>query len=194
VYGEALGTAREIGHAGEQAEALATVAKRLSAEEALAVVRGIDDAKGRARALMAVAARLPPDHQPGVFGEALSAARRIEVHSWRAEALATVAERLPPEDQPGAFGEALRAALGTVKGYSDRPEALAAVAQRLSSAQISMPLVHQWVETARALAMGRRSDCISDFVAFLPFIHAVAGEDALRGLGRSIASVGAWWP
>ena len=42
--------------------------------------------------------------------------------------------------------------------------------------------------------MHERSDCVSDFAAIIPIIEALGGESAVRSLGRSIVSVGVWWP
>jgi len=52
----------------------------------------------------------------------------------------------------------------------------------------------QWIKTARALAIRHRDECTADFVSILPFIQTLGGEQAIRSLGRSIISVGAWWP
>ena len=190
VLGEALSAARGIDNAWPRAEALAAVAQRLPAEEGLAVARGIDDAGSRAKALAALAQRLPAEDQPGVFGEALSAARGIDVAWSRARALAAVAERLPAEE-----GLAVARGIGG-SSWPDwmRVEALAALARRLGPGQIPELSTHQWIEMARTLATRQRDDCIRDFTAILPFIQTLGGEQAIRSLGRSIVSVGAWWP
>lgn len=58
---------------------------------------------------------------------------------------------------------------------------------------IAIYLMHQWVETAHALSIHKRSECVEDFAAILPFIHALRGETTVRSLGRTIVSVGVWW-
>ena len=181
VLGEALAAARSVKDAFSRAIALAAVAGRLPAEdqpgvigEALAVARGIDDVWSRAEALAAIAERLPPD-------EALAVARGIEEFMWRDRALAAVAERLPAQ-------EALAVARGIDDG-SVRVEALAKVAERLAE-----PSIHEWIETARVLAMRRRDYCLGDLAAVLPFIQALGGDEVVRSLGRSIVKIGVWWP
>jgi len=52
--------------------------------------------------------------------------------------------------------------------------------------------MHQWVETAHALSIHKRSECVEVFAAILPFIHALGGETTVRSLGRTIVSVGVW--
>jgi len=91
------------------------------------------------------------------------------------------------------LAEALSAARD-IDDAGSRARALAKVAERLGSGRISEPLMHQWIKTARALAMRRRDERIDDFADVLPLIQALGGEDAFRSLGRSIAKVGAWWP
>jgi len=54
--------------------------------------------------------------------------------------------------------------------------------------------MHQWVETAHALSIHKRSECVEVFAAILPFIHALGGETTVPSLGRTIVSVGVWWP
>ena len=219
---EALPVARGIPPGLWRAEALSEVAGRLPAEKALAVARSIDDAGSRARALAEVARRLREEQQPNVLDEALNAARGIDDENSRALALADVAQRLRAEEQPSVLRRALTAALGiddawrragvlaeiarrlpaeealvVARGIDNahaRARALADVAQRYGAGQKSEFSMRQWVETARALAMHERSDCVGDFATLLPFIQALAGEAAVRSLGRSIVAVGIWWP
>ena len=121
-----------------------------------------------------------------MLGEALSAARGIDDAESRARALAKVAERLPAEE-----------GLAIARGIDDarsRAQALVEVAQRLSKEQTTDLSPHQWRDTVRVLAMCERRDCLVNFAFILPLIDALGGEVAIRGLGRSIISVGLWWP
>jgi hypothetical protein len=218
---EALAVARSIDDARPRAYVLAGVAKKLPAEQALAIVQGIDDAGTRAEALAEVAERLPAKAQPVVRREALTVAHGIDDGIERARALAMVAKRLPAYEAlavargikdrfrdadggPRAWVLAEVAkrlpaeeALAVARDIDDaRPRArtLSEIAGRLDPAQISESSMRLWAETARVLAMRQRTDCIADFAAVLPFIQALGGENPIRSLGRSIASVGAWWP
>jgi hypothetical protein len=128
-----------------------------------------------------------------VLEEALRAARHIDDAESRVQGLVEVAERLPTEDRPGVFGEALNAARN-INVADSRANALAEVAKRLGSGQVFELYVHQWVETARVLAVRRRGDCLRDLAAVLPLIQALGGKSAVLSLGRSVALVGAWWP
>ena len=98
---------------------------------------------------------------------------------------------------PGMRSVPAEEALAVARGIDDagwRAEALAEVAQRLVKEQISDFLMHQWIETVRVLAMRKRSDCVRDVAAILPLINTLGDDTAVRGLGRSIASIGRWWP
>jgi hypothetical protein len=132
-----------------------------------------------------VAERLPAEEQRRVLGEALDAARGIEDAWRRAEALAKVAERLPAE-------EALVIARG-IDGWR-RAEALAKVAERLVEGQVSDLLMHHLIETVRVLAMRKRPDCVGDFAAIIPIINTLGEDTAVSSFGRSLASIGRWWP
>jgi NB-ARC domain len=180
VLSDALNAARAVDGAFWRSGSLAAVIPVLLPENALMVARGIDDARWRAEALAVAAARLPLETQRGVLEEALNTARSIDDAAMRAEALAEVAPHLPPED-------ALVVARGIDSGR--RTLALRAIAARLKMGQITP----QWVETVRALAVHARSDCINDLIAIIPIIEAIGGETALRGVARSIISVGLWW-
>jgi NB-ARC domain len=190
---EALVVVRSIDDAAVRAQALTAVAQRLPAEEALVMVRSIDGAAARARALTAVAQRLPAEQQPSVLGEALSAARDVDDAGVRAHALAAVAQLLPAEQQPSVLDEALSAAC-RINHTGTRIQALREVAQRLGRAQITNFLLHQWIDTVRVLAIRERRACVSDFAAILPIIDAIGSTTTIRILGRSIVSVGLWWP
>jgi hypothetical protein len=193
---EALVVARDIDFAWARVQALAAVVPRLAAEEqpnvlheALSVARSIDDAISRAEALASVAPGLPAEEQPNVLHEALSAARGIidlGREGIRDGALAAIAPQLQAE-------EALVVARG-IDGVSYRAQALAAIAAPLSFGRTRDFILNQWIDTIRVLAMRRRSDCVSDFAAIVLVIDALGGEAAIRILGRSITSVGWWWP
>jgi hypothetical protein len=121
-----------------------------------------------------------------VFGEALSTARGILSALEQAEVLAEIARRLPAEE-----------ALGVARGIQVAPQrtrALAEVAPRLVKEQILDCAMHPWIETVRALTMSERGKCVMNFVAILPLIDALGGNISICGLGRSITTVGRWWP
>lgn len=44
------------------------------------------------------------------------------------------------------------------------------------------------------IGMRTRSDCALDLRAILPLIGALGSEAVVRSLGRSIGSLGVWWP
>jgi hypothetical protein len=159
----------------------------------LAVVRGIYNAERRALALAEIAPRLPAEEQSAALGEALAAAHAIDDPERGALALAKIAPQLPAEEQPAALGEALAAARG-IDDVARRVQALAAVAQRFTKEQAANFPVRQWLDTVRVLAMRGRGDCVTDLVSILPVIDAIDGEAAIRSLGRSIITVGLWWP
>jgi hypothetical protein len=183
---KALMAARDIDDASSRAAALAAVAPRLPPEQALLVARGIDDASSRAQALAEVAPLLPPEVRQSVLDEALSTARSIDSAELRADALAVVAPHLPPE-------QALLVARG-IDDASSRAQVLAAVAPRLGMGQLIDFSLHLWIETVHVLAMHTRSDCVADLAAILPLIDAIGGKATIFSLGRSIISVGLWWP
>jgi hypothetical protein len=101
------------------------------------VARSIDDAGWRAPALAEVAQRLPADEQRNVLAEALSAARSTDDVAGRARALAKVAQHLPAEERRSLLAEAVSAARASDDVSGRRALALADIARRLGSGQIS---------------------------------------------------------
>jgi hypothetical protein len=188
---EALNAARSA-RAFWRADALIEVAPLLPMEqpsvlgEALSAAREIDDGAERAMALAQVTRQLSADEQPSVLDEALSAARGSGDWGPRESALRRIAPQLPVE-------EALTVAVA-IDWSTARNEALTEIASRFGPAQMSDSLVNKWVETARVLAMHERSVCVSDFAVVMPIIEALGGESVVHTLGRSVATVGAWWP
>jgi hypothetical protein len=196
VLREALAAVRAIAHVSERAYALSSLAPHLPAEErqsvlheALAAVRAIADEDDRAYALGSLA-----PHLPELLGEALTAVRAIVHVSEFAYALSSLAPHLPAE----LWGEALTNVRAIGHEYY-RAKALSSLAHPLATwlNQRDSLVYRIWVETLSVLAASPRPQFLRDLTALMPFLLALAGDEAApaaEGIYHAIQEVCGWWP
>ena len=174
----------------------------LLAEE-LVIARSIGDEALRVKALGQLAPHLPTV----LLVEALSIARSVKNEVWRTQALVDLVPRLPVEQRLSVLEETLTAVCSIQSedfGYkevytSSRVEALGRLAQTLADwvQAANGSAYHAWCKTLPTLAARPRPQLLSDLATLMPFILALAGDEApqaAEGIYHAIQEVCAWWP
>jgi transcriptional regulator with XRE-family HTH domain len=145
ILARALDAATAISDDYFRARALTELAPHLRIDQQSAILaRALDAAAAigsnytRTDALTAIACHLPADQQSAILARALDAATAIGDDSFRLQALAALAFHLPADQRSIILARALDAA--TAVSDDSRAEALAAIASRLSSDQLTRAL------------------------------------------------------
>jgi hypothetical protein len=192
VLHEALAAVRAIADEDDRAYALGSLAPHLPEllGEALTAVRAIAYEDDRAYALSSLAPHLPAE----LLGEALTAVRAIVHVSEFAYALSSLAPHLPAE----LWGEALTNVRAIGHEYY-RAKALSSLAHPLATwlNQRDSLVYRIWVETLSVLAASPRPQFLRDLTALMPFLLALAGDEAApaaEGIYHAIQEVCGWWP
>jgi hypothetical protein len=158
--------------------------------EAFTIACSIADESSRAEALRSLAPHLPAE----LLGEALTAVRAIVHVSEFAYALSSLAPHLPAE----LWGEALTNVRAIGHEYY-RAKALSSLAHPLATwlNQRDSLVYRIWVETLSVLAASPRPQFLRDLTALMPFLLALAGDEAApaaEGIYHAIQEVCGWWP
>jgi len=161
---------------------------------ALTAARGIEDVSDRAIALGALVPHLPPS----LLEEALAAARAIGLKLDRAIVLSELAARFGGSQQSIVLTEAL-ALVQEIGNEYHRAETLAVLVPQLinwgrNAPESAYPV---YSTTLQRLSQRPRPEFARDLEALLPFVLALAGNEATEaatGVYEALRDVYKWWP
>jgi hypothetical protein len=148
--------------------------------------RTIEDKRVRLRVLAAVASHLSPAQQRAALQAALDAP-----HAIRSVRVLTAA--IPHRPHSARRGEQ------TIKFERQDERVLEAIIASLTAALATRPAQAYllWKETLHVLAQQPRAGLLSNMKALLPFILALASDEAQEaavGITAGLEEVGSWWP
>lgn len=163
-------------------------------EEVLAAVRTLTAEGARVNLLRDLIPRLPTN----LLSEAVVAVRELKYIEARAEVLDMLVPKLPECEQRELLTEAL-SAIHTNENTWQNAGILRGLAPHLATWAAQQPQQSHSVfaETLSILASQPRPEFLSDLAALMPFILALAGDEApqaAEGIYHAIQEVCEWWP
>jgi len=166
---------------------------------ALTTIRAIsDDSRSLALGAFAVELNLPESERIAILNEALAFARTIRTDESRIHALSALTPHLSEYER----GDVLAEVLTTVCSLESRwriSDRLRVITPRLVNWANQQPAKahNALTDTLSTLATHPRPEFFDNLTALMPFILALAGDEAPQaaaGIYHAIQEVCAWWP